>query len=196
LSSEAQKVSAGKRLVVDIDQCTGCKCCAVACSYVKAGVYDADSGCIFVVKMEESGMDCPVFCQQCREPRCVESCLFGALSKRPEDGLVVIDQRKCTACGMCVMACPYGAISAAPLGNPQGSIILKCDQCGGAPECVQWCDTHALKYVDASDKQAVDLSAENVLLAKKRFELDFNCSLWRLRMGDQKLKDRKPRVVK
>lgn len=110
--------------------------------------------------------------------------------------MVMIDHSKCTACGVCLLACPYGAISAAAMGNPQGAAILKCDQCGGAPECVQWCDTHALKYVDTSEKKTIDMSTENVLLAKKRYELEFGRSLWKLRLRDQKIKDRKPKVTR
>lgn len=196
MSNGVSENAKGKKLIVDIDQCTGCNCCAIACSYVKWGFYDPDGGCIFNVKMEEHGMDCPLVCQQCETPRCVESCLFKALSRRVEDGMVVVDHAKCVACGMCLTACPYGAIGPAPVGNSKGFAIMKCDQCGGTPECVQWCDTHALKYVDASEKTLIDAASENMLLAKKRYEVDFKCNIWKQRLHGTNLRKRRQEVAK
>lgn len=196
MGGETAPAGTVRRLVVDIDQCTGCKACAVACSYVKTGVYDADAGCIFVAMLEEYGMDCPVFCQQCTDPRCVEACSFNAMTKRPSDGLVMVDQSRCTACGVCLTACPYGAISPAQPGRTRGTVIMKCDLCGGSPECVQWCDTHALKFIDAADKKAVDAAGEDMLLAKKRYEMEYDCKLWRLRLRGHKLKELRPGALK
>jgi nitrate reductase beta subunit len=49
----------------------------------------------------------PRICNHCLNPCCVASCPSGALYKRGEDGIVLIDQQKCRAWRSCVAACPY-----------------------------------------------------------------------------------------
>ncbi|MDQ1298249.1 MAG: nitrate reductase / nitrite oxidoreductase, beta subunit [Campylobacterota bacterium] len=49
----------------------------------------------------------PRICNHCLNPACVASCPSGAIYKRGEDGVVLIDQTKCRAWRMCVTACPY-----------------------------------------------------------------------------------------
>lgn len=43
---------------------------------------------------------------------CVKVCMFGAM--KIENGIVVIDEEKCTACGMCVKECPRALIKLLP----------------------------------------------------------------------------------
>lgn len=49
----------------------------------------------------------PRICNHCLNPACVASCPSGAIYKRGEDGVVLIDQTICRAWRMCVTACPY-----------------------------------------------------------------------------------------
>jgi nitrate reductase beta subunit len=49
----------------------------------------------------------PRICNHCLNPCCVAACPSGALYKRGEDGIVLIDQQKCRAWRSCVAACPY-----------------------------------------------------------------------------------------
>jgi nitrate reductase beta subunit len=49
----------------------------------------------------------PRICNHCLNPGCVASCPSGALYKRGEDGIVLIDQDTCRAWRFCVSACPY-----------------------------------------------------------------------------------------
>ena len=49
----------------------------------------------------------PRICNHCLNPVCVASCPSGALYKRGEDGIVLIDQNRCRAWRSCVAACPY-----------------------------------------------------------------------------------------
>ena len=49
----------------------------------------------------------PRICNHCLNPACVGSCPSGALYKRGEDGVVLINQDRCRAWRMCVTACPY-----------------------------------------------------------------------------------------
>lgn len=49
----------------------------------------------------------PRICNHCLNPACVASCPSGALYKRGEDGVVLVNQEKCRAWRMCVTSCPY-----------------------------------------------------------------------------------------
>lgn len=52
----------------------------------------------------------PRLCEHCLNPTCVASCPSGAIYKREEDGVVLIDQEKCRGWRMCVSGCPYKKI--------------------------------------------------------------------------------------
>ena len=49
----------------------------------------------------------PRICNHCLNPSCVASCPSGAIYKRGEDGIVLVNQNKCRGWRMCVTACPY-----------------------------------------------------------------------------------------
>ncbi|MCI3241841.1 nitrate reductase subunit beta [Streptomyces spinosisporus] len=49
----------------------------------------------------------PRLCEHCLNPACVSACPSGALYKRVEDGIVLVDQNRCRGWRMCVTACPY-----------------------------------------------------------------------------------------
>ncbi|MFV1963907.1 MAG: nitrate reductase subunit beta [Pirellulaceae bacterium] len=49
----------------------------------------------------------PRICNHCLNPACVASCPSGAMYKRGEDGIVLIDQKRCRAWRSCISACPY-----------------------------------------------------------------------------------------
>ena len=52
----------------------------------------------------------PRLCEHCLNPTCVAVCPSGAIYKREEDGIVLIDQEKCRGWRMCVSGCPYKKI--------------------------------------------------------------------------------------
>ncbi|OLL17526.1 MULTISPECIES: nitrate reductase subunit beta [unclassified Rhodococcus (in: high G+C Gram-positive bacteria)] len=49
----------------------------------------------------------PRICEHCLNPSCVSSCPSGAMYKRVEDGIVLVDQDRCRGWRMCVSGCPY-----------------------------------------------------------------------------------------
>ena len=49
----------------------------------------------------------PRICEHCLNPSCVASCPSGAMYKREEDGIVLVDQEACRGWRMCVSGCPY-----------------------------------------------------------------------------------------
>lgn len=46
-------------------------------------------------------------CNHCAYPACLSACPRGAIYKRPEDGIVLIDQERCRGYRKCVEQCPY-----------------------------------------------------------------------------------------
>ncbi|WP_019378447.1 nitrate reductase subunit beta [Virgibacillus halodenitrificans] len=49
----------------------------------------------------------PRICEHCLNPSCVASCPSGALYKRDEDGVVLVDQEACRGWRFCMSGCPY-----------------------------------------------------------------------------------------
>ncbi|MBG0823174.1 nitrate reductase subunit beta [Planomonospora sp. ID91781] len=49
----------------------------------------------------------PRICEHCLNPSCASSCPSGAIYKRSEDGIVLVDQDRCRGWRMCVTGCPY-----------------------------------------------------------------------------------------
>ncbi len=49
----------------------------------------------------------PRICEHCVNPACVASCPSGAMYKREEDGIVLVDQEACRSWRFCVSGCPY-----------------------------------------------------------------------------------------
>ena len=52
----------------------------------------------------------PRICEHCLNPSCMASCPSGAIYKRVEDGIVLVDQDKCRGWRQCVTGCPYKKI--------------------------------------------------------------------------------------
>ncbi|NJL19193.1 MAG: nitrate reductase subunit beta [Bdellovibrionaceae bacterium] len=83
----------------------------------------------------------PRICNHCANPSCVASCPSGALYKRGEDGIVLINQEKCRGWRACVAACPYKKI----YYNWKTGKSEKCILCfprletGQAPACFHSC---------------------------------------------------------
>jgi nitrate reductase beta subunit len=83
----------------------------------------------------------PRICNHCLNPGCVASCPSGAIYKRGEDGVVLINQKVCRAWRMCVTACPYKK----SYYNWHSGKSEKCILCyprmeaGYAPACMHSC---------------------------------------------------------
>jgi len=80
----------------------------------------------------------------CEKPACAAVCPTGAIIKRAEDGIVVVDRDKCNGCRECLPACPYDV----PQFSDDG-IMQKCDFCisiGREPACAVSCPAEALSF--------------------------------------------------
>ena len=67
----------------------------------------------------------PRICEHCLNPSCVASCPSGAMYKREEDGIVLVDQDKCRGWRFCVSGCPYKKV----YFNHQSGKAEKCTLC-------------------------------------------------------------------
>ncbi len=145
---------------VDINKCTGCKACQVACkdkNKLPTGirwrrVFQYEGG--DWVPQEGEMIPSNVYayavssaCNHCANPVCLQVCPVAAISKR-DDGIVLIDQNKCIGCRYCSWACPYGA----PQFNSELGEMTKCNMCydlvdaGQKPACVQACPYRAMDF--------------------------------------------------
>ena len=96
-------------------------------------------------------------CFHCEDPVCIPVCPVGAIVKRIEDGIVIVDSQICIGnekCdSKCLKACPYNVPQ---FGSEKGAKMHKCNYCldrhleGKLPICVEACRTHALDsgYLD------------------------------------------------
>lgn len=166
-------------LVIDLDVCVGCHACVVNCKEWNTGGYGAPLGDTdaygdnptgawlnrihtFEVTPEDAPAQIvhfPKSCLHCEDAPCVTVCPTGASYKRPDDGIVLVDESMCIGCGLCAWACPYGAREMDPLEN----VMKKCTLCvdriyndnlpevDRTPACVRTCPANARHFGDFAD---------------------------------------------
>ena len=148
---------------VDVSKCTACKACEIACknrnnlgvgprlrrvNQIERGTYP-----------DLTVLNISLSCMHCAKPACVGVCPTGAISKRSQDGIVVVDRNRCIGCRYCLFACPFGA----PQFGLDG-LMIKCDMClefqqiGKEPACVSTCFYGALHFGPLDE--LADLAAE------------------------------------
>jgi carbon-monoxide dehydrogenase iron sulfur subunit len=68
--------------------------------------------------------------------------MSGAMNKDRNTGKVTHNKERCVGCWMCIMVCPFGALSS----DKKEKIVFKCDLCPDRdiPACVLACPTKAL----------------------------------------------------
>lgn len=166
-------------MIIDVDECTGCNLCIIACKDEHVGsaqipwtkpqpdtghfwinLETYERGSIPKVKMTYL----PLLCQHCENAPCMKSCPENAIDRR-EDGLVWINQEKCTGCGLCVDGCPYGVI----YFNKELNVAQKCTWCahlvdkGETPRCADICPHNAIIFCDEGDPRTEVLKAKSAV---------------------------------
>lgn len=150
----------------DSSFCTGCKACQAACkdkNQLPAGmlwrrVYEISGGTWHeqegVWKNDVYAYNISMACNHCEHPICAGVCPTNAYTIRP-NGIVHLDKERCTGCGYCNWACPYGA----PQYDHRSGTMTKCDFCeadleeGKSPACVAACPMRSLEYAYLPDLQ-------------------------------------------
>lgn len=172
-------------LVVDLDKCTGCHACVLACKdefwgndYTPYSAAQPKFGHFWmrIIERERGRYPgvvkvtyLPVPCMHCDDPLCVKEATDGAVYKRP-DGIVIIDPKKAVGQKQLVEACPYCSI----FWNEEKNLPQMCTFCvhlidkgWRVPRCVEACPTDALMFDDADDPD----SEVSKIIASGRAEL-------------------------
>jgi DMSO reductase iron-sulfur subunit len=148
--------------VLDLDRCTGCAACVVACTNENP-VSEGLSWRRIHSFNQQRLATAPVFhfslaCNHCFEPACLAGCPANAYSKDSSTGTVLLEQDKCIGCRYCSWVCPYEA----PQFNPVTGLMEKCTFCsdrlgnGLEPACVVACPTDALRFEKVDEPAAVE----------------------------------------
>lgn len=138
------------------ERCVACKSCEIACA-VEHSQSKTLAGAILEtpppqrrINVEGVGAySYPSRCQHCSDAACITACPTGAMQRDGGTDKVFSDHDKCIGCWMCVVVCPFGGVTADPVGKK----AVKCDGCpertarGEAPACVAACPTDTLLYL-------------------------------------------------
>ena len=114
-----------KEIFVDIERCTACKACEIACA-VEHSSSKSLFGAVFEQPAPQKRVHVepalayayPVRCLHCSDARCIAACPNGSLSRDVDSGAVVVNADRCQGCCMCAMGCSCGALPAPP--TPRG----------------------------------------------------------------------------
>ena len=150
----------------DQTRCTGCFTCVVACK----DWHDVPAGPASWMRVTtiEKGKCPDVFvaflaaaCYHCTKPACVDACPASAITKRKQDGIVVVDREACLGrdkCQLCLESCPYDAPQ---FGAEESAKMQKCNLC-----LERWAEHKKPICVDACPMQALDAGSVKELRAK------------------------------
>jgi formate dehydrogenase iron-sulfur subunit len=155
---------------VDLDVCTGCKACVVACHNLNG--LDEDEvwrtvGLLHGGTAQAAAQQTvTTSCHHCVDPACLKGCPVKAYEKDPVTGIVKHLDDQCIGCQYCILMCPYDA----PKYSASRGIVRKCDMCsdrlssGEAPACVQACPNSAIRINVIDQAQAVQASEAGTFL--------------------------------
>ncbi|MGE0697532.1 MAG: molybdopterin-dependent oxidoreductase [Hyphomicrobiaceae bacterium] len=152
-TEEPQAKSSGRlSLMIDLERCIGCKSCEVACKQEHGlGPGEYRNRVLWLGDLNGPALDfLTVACQHCERPACLRACPVNpkAITKDPETGVVTVHEDRCTGCGECVVACPYGAMGY----DAKDHHSVKCDLCadrrgaGLTTACASVCPGHAITF--------------------------------------------------
>lgn len=150
---------------VDLDACSGCKACVVAC-HTMNGLEENESwrrvGTVTIGQPESRIQHVTSACHHCVEPGCLSGCPVKAYDKDPETGIVRHLDDQCIGCKYCTMMCPYEV----PQYSDRLGIVRKCDMChqrlsvGEAPACVQSCPNEAISIQIVDENEVAQFPAQ------------------------------------
>jgi Fe-S-cluster-containing dehydrogenase component/DMSO reductase anchor subunit len=155
---------------VDLDACSGCKACVVAChklngleeqeTWRSVGLLHGGTSALPVLQHVTTA------CHHCLEPACLDGCPVEAYEKDPVTGIVRHLDDQCIGCQYCILKCPYDV----PKYSHAKGIVRKCDMCSGrlavgeAPACVQACPNQAIRITLANKLEVAENAEANLFL--------------------------------
>lgn len=179
-------------MIIDVDKCTGCYSCFLACKDEFCGnsypgysapqparghywmkLPSVERGTYPRVKLDYI----PTPCQQCGNASCIEGGTDGAVYRR-DDGIIIIDPEKARGQKDIVSSCPYRVI----YWNEEENVAQKCNFCAHLldrgekePRCVETCPTGAIIFGDLDDPES-EISrmsaSENTDVLRPEFEMN------------------------
>lgn len=179
-------------LYVNPSKCLGCHTCEMACAVAHGG----DDGLFEAVKQQLplqsrtkviafDDVTMPMQCRQCDNAPCATVCPTDACKQL--DGIVQMNEESCIGCKLCIMVCPFGAITVS--GNKvkndahstsQG-FVVKCDLCRSwratndksETACVEACPTKAIKLLDLKKyrEELIKVRARELMQSHKSMKL-------------------------
>ena len=145
--------------LLDEKRCIECRACEAACKqwnrlepgiqFRKVRTYEAGR----YPEVQTQALSWA--CNHCDRPYCLFVCPTKAITRRAEDGAVLIDADKCIGCRLCQQFCPYDA----PVFNAKTKKMMKCTMCvdrldaGLQPACSTMCPTGALQFLPLEEVQ-------------------------------------------
>lgn len=149
-----------KTLIIDIDRCTGCHQCELACSFRKLGKFSPCDSRIQIVTWEDRCLSIPVVCLQCKDAPCARVCPVGAIQLDSATGAYIVESERCFGCRMCSLVCPFAGVTT----DRHSGKAIKCDLCGGNPACEAVCAAGALRFeVEAHAADSVRRGATDAI---------------------------------
>jgi len=165
-----------KAFVIDVSKCSGCYACQLVCKDEHCGndwspyaspqpetghfwgkLNEYERGQIPQVRVSYVFLPC----QHCADAPCMTACPVEGAIYRRDDGLVIIDPKKCDGCKKCIEACPYDVI----YFNADLNIAQKCTGCAHLldrgwqePRCADACAHGAIRF--GEEEGLADLIAE------------------------------------
>ena len=156
-----------KKLTVIPELCSGCRICELICTIRHFGVNNPKKSAVrVVITYPHPVVRMPIVCSQCKSAPCEDVCPVNALQR--VDGVVKLDREKCISCYKCVEACPFGATFA----HEDCDHPIRCDLCGGEPECVRNCPKSALRMIP-EDALGESKRLNNVLSYTQMKEIEY-----------------------
>jgi Fe-S-cluster-containing hydrogenase component 2 len=126
--------------------CKDCGTCESVCDSFAVDVFTFEDG--------DASVSVPVMCMHCEEAACMDVCPAKAIY-RGQNSTVLVDDAKCIGCKLCVSACPFGNIEYSFIKKR----IVKCDLCGGAPDCAKYCPTEAIRFASVAESNLAKKSS-------------------------------------
>ncbi|MBI2490982.1 MAG: 4Fe-4S dicluster domain-containing protein [Candidatus Rokubacteria bacterium] len=164
-------------MVIDLDRCTGCQACVMACkaenNVPAVGAKEAARGRtiswmhVLVEESAERTRFLPRPCFQCDDPPCTKVCPVYATYRNPE-GIVAQIYARCIGCRFCMAGCPYNAKyfnwhryqKEGPGQNPDVSVRPK-----GVVEKCTFCHHRLQKARDRARAERRELAAGDYVTA-------------------------------